>query len=149
VSDTLSSISTFAGRLLMAHVFLLSGPGFIANPVETAALMASGGLPQSVGLATLAGLFKIFGGLALVAGIKTRWVALALAAFTLVAGALFHNFWAVPADQQFVQQLLFTKNVAIVGGLLFVAGAGPGGWSWDAFRLSGWPAGNRPGRARA
>lgn len=129
MSDTPSSICTLTGRLLMAHVFVLDAPGFIAHPAEIAALMASAGLPESVGLATLVGFFKLFGGLALALGFKTRWTALALAAFTLVAGALFHNFWAVPADQQFIQQLLFTKNIAIVGGLLFVVGAGPGRWA--------------------
>jgi len=37
------------------------------------------------------------------------------------------NFWAAPADQAFVQQLMFMKNLAVTGGLLFVfrARAGP------------------------
>jgi putative oxidoreductase len=64
----------------------------------------------------------------------TRWSALALALFTLVASLVFHAFWSAPPEQQFVQQLLFMKNVAVAGGLLFVAGAGAGAWSLEAWR---------------
>lgn len=59
-------------------------------------------------------------------GFAARWAALALAAFTLAASFLFHPFWSVPADQQFMQQLLFMKNLAVTGGLLILAALGPG-----------------------
>jgi putative oxidoreductase len=57
---------------------------------------------------------------------------LVLAVFTLAASYVFHAFWAVPAEQAFVTQLLFFKNIAVVGGLLAVAANGAGGWSLDA-----------------
>lgn len=38
----------------------------------------------------------------------------------------------MPADQQFVQQLLFFKNIAVAGGLLALAAWGGGAWSIDA-----------------
>jgi putative oxidoreductase len=77
---------------------------------------------------------EIVGGLALIAGFGTRIAALVLAAFTLVASFFFHAYWAVPADQQMVQNLLFNKNIAIVGGLLILAAFGAGAWSLDARR---------------
>ena len=43
----------------------------------------------------------VFGGVMLIVGWQARWAALALAAFTLVASVLFHNFWAMPADKAF------------------------------------------------
>ena len=55
-----------------------------------------------------------------------------LAAFTLVASFFFHAYWAVPADQAFVTQLLFMKNIAVVGGLLALAANGAGAWSIDS-----------------
>ena len=69
-------------------------------------------------------LVEIGGGLMLVANWHARWAALALAAFTLAAGVIFHGFWHVwdAPPPQFNNELNhFLKNVAIVGGLLVVA----------------------------
>jgi putative oxidoreductase len=76
----------------------------------------------------------VLGGLALIAGFGTRIAALALAFFTLVASFFFHAYWAAPADAQMMQQLLFNKNIAVVGGLLVLAAFGAGAWSLDAKR---------------
>ena len=75
---------------------------------------------------------EIVGSLALLAGFGTRIAALVLALFTLVATFFFHNFWGAPADQAFVQQLMFFKNIAVTGGLLVLAASGAGAWSLDA-----------------
>jgi len=56
---------------------------------------------------------------------------LALALFTLAAAFFFHNYWAMPAEQQMMQQLMFGKNLAIVGGLLAFAAFGAGAFSLD------------------
>jgi putative oxidoreductase len=47
---------------------------------------------------------------------------------------VFHAYWAVPADQAMVQQLMFFKNFAVVGGLLVLAAYGAGALSVDAKR---------------
>jgi putative oxidoreductase len=65
---------------------------------------------------------------------STPHPALVLAAFTLVATVIFHAFWAVPAEQAFMQQLMFFKNIGVIGGLLVLAAAAPGRWSLDARR---------------
>jgi putative oxidoreductase len=83
-------------------------------------------------LAVLVGAFEVVAGLALAVGFKARWAALALGAFTLLASFLFHAYWSVPADMQFMQQLLFMKNLAIAGGMFVVASLGAGGLSVDA-----------------
>jgi putative oxidoreductase len=67
-----------------------------------------------------------------VLGARTRLAAVVLALFTLAASYFFHNYWAVPQDQQFVQQLLFFKNIAVAGGLLSLAAWGAGAWSLDS-----------------
>jgi len=66
-----------------------------------------------------------------VVGWKTRWAALALAVFTLAATVFFHAFWAVPPEQQMTQQLMFMKNIGIVGGLLAFYAFGAGRISID------------------
>jgi putative oxidoreductase len=69
-------------------------------------------------------------------GFKARLAAALLAAFTLLASLLFHNFWAMPADQAMVNQLMFMKNLAIVGGLLLIVAHGAGPVSVDTRRLA-------------
>ncbi len=44
-----------------------------------------------------------------------------LALFTLTAAIFFHNYSALPADQQLVPQLMFFKNNGVIGGLLLLA----------------------------
>ncbi len=68
-------------------------------------------------------------GVVLLLGFRARFAALVLAGFTVAASVLFHNYWALPADQAYVQQLMFIKNMAIVGGLLMVSALGAGNWA--------------------
>jgi putative oxidoreductase len=119
------------GRVLLALVFLLSGIGKLRGFDGTVAYISSVGLPLPSVLAALALALEIVAGVALILGYRTRWAALALAAFTLVAAFLFHNFWSMPEQAQVMQQIMFLKNLAIAGGLLMVAAYGPGAWSLD------------------
>ena len=122
------------GRLLMAWLFIPAGFGKIAGYSGSVAYAASAGLPLpevgvAVGLA-----IELLGGIMLLVGFMTRPAALLLALFTLVASFFFHAYWSLPADQAMMQQLLFNKNMAIVGGLLVFAAFGPGSWSIDGKR---------------
>jgi putative oxidoreductase len=121
-------------RVLLAAMFILAGISKFGNLEGTAGYIASGGLPLASLLAPLVALLEVAGGVALIVGFQARWAALALGLFTLLATVLFHAYWAMPAEQQFVQQLMFMKNLAVAGGLLlvFVLGAGPA--SLDARR---------------
>lgn len=125
---------TLVGRLLLAFLFLPAGISKIGGFAGTVGYIASKGLPLPTAGAAIAILVEVLGGLALIAGFGTLWAALALAGFTLVATVIFHNFWGMPADQVMVQQLMFFKNIAVVGGLLVLAAHGAGAWSLDAKR---------------
>lgn len=123
-----------AARVLLALMFVLAGFSKFGNLAGTAGYIASGGLPMAGLLAPLVAAFEVLAGLMLIVGWQARWAALALALFTLVATVAFHNFWAMPADKAFVQQLMFMKNLAVAGGLLFVFSFGAGPLSMDAKR---------------
>jgi putative oxidoreductase len=122
------------GRLLLAALFLPAGIGKVTGFPGTVGYISSVGLPLPEVGAALALTVEIVGGVALIIGLCTRPAAFILALFTLVASFFFHNYWGVPADQQMVQQLLFNKNIAVVGGLLTLAAWGAGAWSVDARR---------------
>jgi putative oxidoreductase len=125
---------SLVGRLLLAALFLPAGIGKIGGFAGVAGYIASKGLPMPELGAVIAIVVEIAGGIALIAGFGTRVAALVLALFTLVATFIFHNYWGVPAEQAYVQQLMFFKNIAVVGGLLVLAAHGAGAWSVDAKR---------------
>lgn len=121
-------------RILLAAVFLPAGLSKLSGFDGTAGYIASVGLPLPAVGAALAIVVEIVGSAALLAGWGTRTAAVILALFTLAASVFFHAYWAAPADQAFVTQLLFFKNIGMVGGLLALATAGAGRWSIDAWR---------------
>jgi putative oxidoreductase len=125
--SVLDKFGPLLGRILIALLFLPAGVSKIIGFQGTVGYIASKGLPLPAVAAAGTIVIEVLVALALLVGFKTRWAALILAAFTLLAALLFHNYWAMPADQQMMQSINFYKNLAIVGGLLFVAahGAGP------------------------
>ncbi|MBV5347039.1 DoxX family protein [bacterium] len=134
MSNAIQNPLNFAARLLMVALFLPAGIGKLTGFAGTVGYISSVGLPFPTLAAAVAMIVEIVGSLALLAGFGTRIAALVLAAFTLVASFFFHAYWGVPADQAFMQQLLFFKNIAVVGGLLAIAANGAGAWSLDSRR---------------
>lgn len=131
MTSTMANAIALAGRILLAAMFLMAGYGKIGGFAGTVGYIGSVGLPAPQVLAAAALVVELVGGALLLIGWKARWAALALAGFTVMASVLFHNYWAMPAAQQMMQQLMFTKNIAVAGGLLMVAALGAGGWSVD------------------
>jgi putative oxidoreductase len=134
--DSFKSPLIVAGRVLLALMFVWSGVSKLTNLDGTAGYIAAGGLPMPDLLAVVVALFELIAGVALAVGWHARWAALALGVFTLLASALFHQFWAVPAAQQMVQQLMFLKNMAVAGGMFIVAAFGSGPFSLDSRRAA-------------
>jgi putative oxidoreductase len=117
------SLVTLA-RILLASTFLISGVRkFLAFGIVSG-MMANKGFPFPDIFLTLSIILEIAASLMLIANWNTKYAAWALAAFTLVAGTIFHGFWNVwgAAPPVFNNELNhFLKNVAIIGGLLLVA----------------------------
>lgn len=122
------------GRILLALIFVTSGFSKIGGFDGTVGYIASKGLPMASIVAGLTILIELGGGLAVVVGFMTRWAALALAAFTVLAAVIFHAYWSVPPEQVMAQQINFWKNISIAGGFLVLAAFGAGSISIDARR---------------
>ncbi|PUE32614.1 DoxX family protein [Limnohabitans sp. Jir61] len=120
------------GRLLIAALFLPAGLAKLAGFDGTVGYIESVGLPLPAVAATVALAVEILGSVALILGFQTRVTASVLAVFTMVASIFFHAFWAAAPEQAFVQQLLFFKNIGVIGGLLVLVSSGAGAWSLDA-----------------
>jgi putative oxidoreductase len=121
----MEQITLLIGRLLMAQIFLLAGLSKISAYEGTQGYMEAFGLPGA--LLPLVIVFEVGAGLALIAGVLTRYVAWALAAFSVVSALVFHTDFG---DQ--TQMILFMKNLAMAGGLLFLGVTGAGALSLDA-----------------
>lgn len=121
-----ADLSLLTARLLLAVIFLDSGLGKFGTLEGIAAALAGKAVPLPWLAALAAAAVEVVAALALLAGIFVAPAALALAAFTLVATALFHGFWAFDGVERFGERIHFLKNLAIVGGLVALAAAGPG-----------------------
>jgi putative oxidoreductase len=112
------------GRLLLAALFVLEGWSKLRGYEAAAAYMDRYGVPGVLLPAAIA--LELSGGLMLAAGWYARIAAAALAAFCVATAVLFHGNLG---DRS--QLLHFEKDLAIAGGLLVLAVAGPGRWSLD------------------
>ena len=127
-----ANLATVLGRILIALIFILSGIGQLGAPAHTVAEMASHGIPLPNILVWGVVALELGGGLLLIAGLFTRWIALALFFYTLALAVMFHAYWSVPAAQERVQHAAFYEHLAMMGGMLFVAAFGAGAFSLDA-----------------
>ncbi len=116
------NLTLFVGRLLLAHIFLLSGISKIFNYPGVAGYMESNGV-SSLLLPVVIGA-EILGGLALILGFATKLGAGGLALFCILAALIFHSDFS-----QLAEMIAFQKNLAIAGGLLVLMISGPGDWA--------------------
>ncbi len=120
----MEKMTVVAGRVLLGHLFLLAGLSKISAYHGTQDYMEAMGIAG--GLLPLVIALEVVAGLAVIIGWQTRWAAVALAGFTLIAGGVFHNNFA---DQ--LQLIMFMKNLSITGGLLLLSVYGAGAFSVD------------------
>jgi uncharacterized membrane protein YphA (DoxX/SURF4 family) len=118
------------GRILMALIFVVGGYGFVMNFGAQAEML--GGKPYIIPvfamlpgmlMALIGVVLKVGGGLGLLLGYKTRLAANALIVYVVLATLMFHV-----GEGQLTAAL---KNIALIGGLLYIYVAGAGAWSLD------------------
>lgn len=112
------------GRVFLSLVFIIAGWGKLAGFSGAVGYIASLGLPMPELMTLLAIIAELGGGLALLFGFHTRAAAWVLGIFTLIAILVAHRDLG---DQMQLTQAL--KNLAIIGGLVYVAKYGGGTWS--------------------
>ncbi|MFN3723665.1 MAG: DoxX family protein [Paracoccaceae bacterium] len=108
-----------AGRVLLAVLFAGGAVQKLADPAPVQAMLAGVGLPS--GLVWPVAAFNLLAALGLLLGPRVALWAMALAGYCLVT-SFFH--WQLRADPW--QVTIMVKNWSIAGGLLILAGAGPG-----------------------
>lgn len=124
MNDSLSLIA----RVLIALVFLLTV--LLGSP--TAGYVGSLGFSGPDFWSLLARIAEWLIVISLVLGLWTRWGAILGILYVIVATALAHRFWQVPDAQWVAQYTNFSKNLAILGGLILIYMTGAGAYSLDA-----------------
>ena len=83
----------------------------------------------------LSGLLASAGGLSILLGYRARLGAALVVLFLVPVTLAMHRFWGVPDPMMAqMQQAMFMKNFAMLGGVLLVSYFGAGPFSFDARR---------------
>jgi len=122
--NTLQNFAAPTGRFFLAIMFFMSGLTKISQYGTTQGYMEAMGVPGF--LLPLVILTEAAGGLAIILGWKTKYVAFALAGFSVLSAILFHADFSNQAEMT-----NFMKNIAIAGGFLTLFVHGAGAYSLD------------------
>ena len=115
------------GRVLLGLYFIVPGITKITGWAAMSAYMEQHGVPLIPVLLVLTIIVQIGGGACLAIGFRTQLMAFLLAGLTLMINLFMHDFWNVyEGTDQGHETQNFIKNLAIMAGLLFVAGSSPG-----------------------
>jgi putative oxidoreductase len=125
---------TAIDALLLGAIFVMSGYGKLTGLDGFAAMLANQGVPMAPVVAVLAAAVEFSGGLFIVLGFQARLGALVLVAFTVAATLIAHRFWDFDGAAYNAQQIQFSKNLSIIGGLLLLIAGGSGRFGLDGLR---------------
>jgi len=112
------------GRILLGLGFLMAGFGKVMGGAPIGGFIESK-LPGMGFLAWPVSIFELVAGIFIIIGFQTRLTSLALAAFCVFTGIVYHGF----GDQ--MQAAITMKNLAWTGGFLLLYAHGAGKWAID------------------
>lgn len=128
----LHALGMLLGRILLSLIFILAGVGKFMDYNATVQYMAAKGMTMVPLFLVVAALIEIIAGLLVFFGIKARLGAFILFLYLIPVTLLFHDFWNQQGPERQENMINFMKNLAILGGLLYVICVGAGRWSLDA-----------------
>jgi len=110
-----------AGRVLLGGYFAFSGINHFLNTEQLTQWVESKGIPSPRFAVLESGGQLLFGGLGVMFGALPVVSAGALALFVAKASFLMHDFWNMEGEDRHSNKINFTKNIGLIGGLLFFA----------------------------
>lgn len=123
------------GRIFIAALFLMTGLNKVLHVEPTLGYMRSNGLTFATSFLLVAAVaVELTGSILLLLGYRTRIAATALLLFLIPTTLVFHDFWTLSGVEMQAQMVHFLKNLAIMGGLAYVAAFGAPEFSIDARR---------------
>jgi putative oxidoreductase len=128
--DYIMNYLVLLGRILYAAIFIMAAPGHFS--AGTIGYAASQGVPLASIAVPVSGLIALAGGLSILLGYRAKWGAWLIVLFLMPVTVMMHNFWAMtdPNAAQ-MQQIMFMKNLSMLGAALMIAHFGSGPLSLD------------------
>jgi putative oxidoreductase len=117
------------GRVLIGWIYIQSGWRKLMDVPAFVKTMPRRDLPEFLGY--VAPPVEFIGGIAIVLGFATRYAALLILLFTVIATFSSHRWWNFPEAQQTGQHTHFWKNVTMMGGLVLLFVTAGGRYSLD------------------
>jgi putative oxidoreductase len=133
--DRIASYLPPLGRLLLSGLFIWAGLGKLMDLGGTAQYFAAMRIPAPGLMVWVTVVIELIGGLAVLLGAWTRLAAVILMLWSLLTGFAVHLPVATGGGDPMVaydNMIHFYKNLAIAGGLLYVAAYGAGTISVDS-----------------
>ncbi len=131
MNEVVTKFGPVLGRCMVALIFLLSGIGKISAFQGTAGYIASKGVPMAEVALVITIAIEIGGALMLILGWKARLGAAALFLWLIPVSLMIHNFWDMSGQEYMINRIMFLKNVAIMGAMLYIMAYGSGRYSLD------------------
>jgi len=110
------------GRFLLGLYFLIPGIRKFTESDQMTAYMQSHDIPLAPQLLWFAGTASVIGGILLMSGRYVKLAAYGFVVYVLLVNFMLHNFWTMSEDMVAREMQSFVKNLAILAGLLVVAG---------------------------
>ncbi len=118
------------GRIFYSIIFILSSIGHFSR--QSIDFATSRGIPMASILVPLAGILILLGGLSILLGYRARCGAWLIVIFLVPVTLLIHKFWGIDDPMRAgLQQVMFLKNLAMLGAALIIAYFGSGPLSLD------------------
>lgn len=130
----MENISIVTGRFLLGLYFLVPGIRKFTESDKLLAYMQSHDITFAAQLLWFAGAVSVVGGVFLMTGRHVKMVSYGFVVYVLLVNFMLHDFWTMSHDLVAHELQNFVKNLAVVAGLLILAGYAP----LRRLSLSGW-----------
>ena len=130
-SDTVLII----GRLAMGIIFFQSGLAKLGALSAFSGSLGNRGVPFPDFWGPVGAISEFIGGTMIILGVGTRYAAALIVIFVIIATAISHRYWEFAEPARRLQEGQFYKNLAIIGGALFLFICAAGRFSLDAILM--------------
>jgi uncharacterized membrane protein YphA (DoxX/SURF4 family) len=111
------------GRTILGGFFLYNGVHHFAQRKMIAQYAGAKKVPMPDAAVAVSGAMLLIGGTSVILGIKPKYGALAIIAFLAGVSPVMHDFWwAEDPNQRMGDMINFSKNMALLGAALALAG---------------------------